>query len=147
MIIAATGHRPEKIKISDDYLRDLTAAHLRAGNASVVICGMASGFDLIAGTTALRIGLEVWAAKPWVGHKPRKADRSLYAEVIEGASRVVGVTEYEAYPGPWVYQVRNEWMVDNADKVLAYWDGSPGGTANCVKYAEKVDRPLRNIYG
>ena len=26
-------------------------------------------------------------------------------------------------------------MVDHSDLVLAYWDGSSGGTKNCIKYA------------
>ena len=37
---------------------------------------------------------------------------------------------------------RNEYMVDLADKIIAVWDGSNGGTANCVKYAEKVSADL-----
>jgi uncharacterized phage-like protein YoqJ len=146
-IIAATGHRPEKIQEDEHEFRLNIARHLRQGDCTTLICGMASGFDLIAGTTALRIGIPVWAAKPWAGHGPRKADRSLYAEVLESASRVIDVHPAQVYPGAWVYQKRNEWMVDNAERVLAYWDGSSGGTANCVAYAEKVDKKLRNIYG
>lgn len=30
-------------------------------------------------------------------------------------------------------QKRNEYMVDLADKVVAVWDGSKGGTDNCEK--------------
>ena len=33
-------------------------------------------------------------------------------------------------------------MVDNADKVIAVWDGSKGGTYNCVKYAEKQNKEI-----
>lgn len=144
MIIAGTGHRPEKAE-NEDVVREKVRIALRDSGATHFICGMASGFDLWAGTTALRIGLQVVAAKPWTGHKPRKADVGLYAEVIESASRIVNVIEQDAYPGAWCYQKRNEWMVDNCDRVLAYWDGEPGGTGNCVKYA-KGRKPIRNIY-
>ena len=33
-------------------------------------------------------------------------------------------------------QKRNEWMVDNCTQLIGVFDGSPGGTANCLKYAK-----------
>jgi uncharacterized phage-like protein YoqJ len=39
-------------------------------------------------------------------------------------------------------QKRNEYMVDNSDIVIAVWDGSKGGTYNCVKYAEKLGKKI-----
>ena len=39
-------------------------------------------------------------------------------------------------------QKRNEYMVDKADIVIAVWDGSSGGTGNCVKYAQKVGKSI-----
>ena len=44
-------------------------------------------------------------------------------------------------------------MVDLADRVIAVWDGSKGGTtffdllcfANCVKYAEKIGKKIIRI--
>lgn len=42
-------------------------------------------------------------------------------------------------------QKRNEYMVDLADRVIAVWDGSKGGTATCVKYAEKVGKEIIRI--
>ena len=31
-------------------------------------------------------------------------------------------------------QKRNEFMVDNSDLVVAVWNGTSGGTANCLAY-------------
>jgi len=42
-------------------------------------------------------------------------------------------------------QRRNEWMVDHSDKVLAVWDGSNGGTGNCVAYARSIGREIIRI--
>jgi uncharacterized phage-like protein YoqJ len=42
--------------------------------------------------------------------------------------------------------VRNKWMVNKCNKVLALWDGSKGGTGNCVSYALSVDRPIENAW-
>ena len=42
-------------------------------------------------------------------------------------------------------QKRNEYMVDLTDKVIAVWDGSKGGTGNCVRYAEKCGKEIIRI--
>lgn len=148
MIIAFTGHRSEVI--DEDTARSNVRRKLQeTGPASIeaVVCGMANGFDLWAGDEALALRIPVWAAKPWAGHKPRRGDVELYAKIIAGASRVINVSDADAYPGPWIYQVRNEWMVDNATHILAYYNGAPkGGTFNCLKYADKKKKPVRNVY-
>lgn len=43
---------------------------------------------------------------------------------------------------PYLMQVRNEYMVNLADKVIAVWDGSSGGTGNCVAYAKKKEKEI-----
>lgn len=148
MIIAVTGHRSEDCGKPEEQVRaSLREAFLDA-KPSTVIVGMANGVDLWAGDEALDLGMEVWAAKPWKGHKSRRDDVVIYAKVIDGASRVIDVDDSLSYPGPWVYQKRNEWMVDHATHVLAYWSGKmSGGTYNCLKYAMKTETPIRNIYG
>lgn len=40
------------------------------------------------------------------------------------------------------YQRRNEFMVDAADVLAAFWDGSKGGTANCVGYARSIGKRM-----
>ena len=46
---------------------------------------------------------------------------------------------------PYLMQVRNEYMVNLADKVIAVWDGTSGGTGNCVAYAEKKKKEIIRI--
>lgn len=38
-------------------------------------------------------------------------------------------------------------MVDNSDIVCAVWDGTPGGTANCIKYckSKRVNRVVKYL--
>lgn len=149
MIIALTGHRSEDCE-PEERVRERVRSALQSTPEQVdaVICGMANGLDLWGGDEALSLGIPVWAARPCGTHGPRTSDVELYAKVIENAERVVVVTETDNYPGPWVYHKRNEWMVDNADAVLAYWSGKErGGTYACIKYARKVGKQIRNIYG
>ena len=42
-------------------------------------------------------------------------------------------------------QKRNIWMVDNADVLVAIWDGSSGGPKNTVEYTRKVKKPILHI--
>lgn len=145
MRVAITGHRSEDCE--ERAVRRSMRAVFDELQPSTVIVGMANGTDLWAGDTAVLMGLDVWAAKPWKGHGPRVADRELYARVIEGAARVVNVDESESYQGPWLYHKRNEWMVDHCDVLVAYWSGKEsGGTFACVNYAKKKGVKVVNVY-
>lgn len=138
-VVALTGHRPEKIPFKL-RLEQWTQFYLGCSKADVVITGMAAGFDLWAGKVALDMNIPIICAKPWTTHMPRKGDEDLYAELINNAKDVVVVTEVDKYPGAWVYNARNKWMVDQADKGLACWDGSPGGTKNCLEHFYKQNK-------
>ena len=63
-----------------------------------------------------------------------------YRKVLEQADEVFYVTEEEYKP--YLMQRRNIWMVDESDYVIAVWDGSSGGTGNCVKYAKEQDKEI-----
>jgi uncharacterized phage-like protein YoqJ len=46
---------------------------------------------------------------------------------------------------PWKMMLRNKYMVNNCDVLLALWNGTPGGTQKCVAYAESVNRTIWKI--
>ena len=52
--------------------------------------------------------------------------------------------EYQRY-GRAAPIKRNEQIVDYADEVLAFWDGSSKGTFWVIKYCEKTNTPFRII--
>lgn len=141
MRLAITGHRPEKIEDGDAVRTNILVGY-RILSPEVVIQGMASGVDMWSARLAAAVGIPYWCARPWTTHAPRKAEREEYDNIIGSAAYVHVVTPLDRYPGPWVYQKRNEWMVDKADRILAVWDGSPGGTANCVAYAHRKDKEI-----
>jgi uncharacterized phage-like protein YoqJ len=144
VIASITGHRPEGIPLNFPIVTELRRAYDELG-VTHVIQGMAAGVDLTSAYAAWLSQIPYTCAKPWSGHEPRVADRELYRKVIEHAAEVVNVQTYDKYPGAWVYQVRNEWMVDHAQLVIAVWDGSAGGTGNCVKYALKQKKHIYRI--
>lgn len=139
MRVAITGHRPERIKDMQLVNRGLMNAYRELG-VTGVIQGMAAGVDLLSAKRAHFDKIPFWSVKPWAGHTPRVADRSDYEQAWAYAEKQFVVNPSETYLGPWLYQRRNEWMVDHSDKaVLAVWDGTEnGGTFNCVKYARGI---------
>lgn len=107
---------------------------------------MALGWDTAVALAALDLGLPLVAAVPFSGQELRWALESqrLYHLILAQADAV----EVICTPGfsPHKMQLRNMAMVGDCDFLLACWDGSPGGTANCVSYAESEGRPLYNCY-
>lgn len=41
--------------------------------------------------------------------------------------------------------IRNKQIIDNADKVLAIWNGHSTGTKHAIKYAQKTGKPIMVI--
>ena len=154
MVIAITGHRPNKF--GNDY--DLTSPlilNIRKELVNIwydlkpeyMISGMALGIDTLWAQIAIEAGepYKLIAAVPFKGQEkmwPKKSQDE-YFRLLNKAHEIVYVSE----PGyaAWKMQKRNEWMVDNCDKLIAVWDESEGGTANCVKYAKKKEKEIIHI--
>ena len=41
--------------------------------------------------------------------------------------------------------VRNKKIVDYADKIIVFWDGSSKGTLSVIQYAKKIGKPFEVI--
>lgn len=152
MIVAGTGHRPEDCE-PESWVRTKARVKLQYPTkqnqqVTTFITGMAAGFDLWAADEARKLGIEVIAAVPWKTHKASipKEFHELYDEILEYATKVHYLSDSTTFPGKYIYHKRNEWMVDNADAVMAYWNGKEsGGTYACVKYADGK-KPIANTY-
>lgn len=150
MIVAATGHRPEKL---GGYGTDLAALRtelamewLHSRGATRGITGLALGWDQDVALACYELGIPYIAAVPFAGQESRWPERSqrVYRWFINRAAEVVIVSpgEYSAHK----MQVRNIWMADRCDTLLALYNGSGGGTGNCIKYAADWEIPVENIW-
>lgn len=142
--IAITGHRPNKIP----SLRDVKwwmLGVLDSYKPELVIQGMAAGVDLTAAWCAFFREVPFECAIPWVGHRPPAGWELSYENAKRYAAKITYISPSLTYPGPWVYQERNEYMVNSADLVIACWDGSDGGTRNCIEYAKKRRVPVFGV--
>lgn len=148
MIVSATGHRPDKIGgyNSRHDLRNFARRVLEPMHPDGVVVGMALGWDTAVCEAAMDLSLPVTAAIPFVGQESMWPGRSqdLYRTLLQRCDKIVIVSPggYENHK----MQLRNEWMVDNSDIVLALWNGSTGGTANCLRYCRKIDKPFLNVW-
>lgn len=129
-------------------LRQLMREHLERLAPEKTFSGMALGIDQDFVSVCIDLKIPFVAAVPFVEQPSTwpEASQRLYYALLDKAAQIVYVCE----PGyaSWKMQKRNEWMVDQigADgTVLAIWDGSPGGTGNCVKYAKRLDRQIARI--
>lgn len=156
MIIAVTGHRPNKLygyNLNNEKnleLKEKLKKILINNKCTEAITGMALGVDTIFALAVLELkdegyNIKLHCAIPCRNHSSKwiKESVDLYNDILSKADVVKLVTD-ETYK-PYLMQVRNEYMVDLADKIIAVWDGSSGGTANCVKYAQKKNKEIIRI--
>ena len=144
-VATITGHRPKRIPSMQLVSAQLRNAFIDLG-VTHVIQGMAAGVDLAAARVAHQLHIPYSCAIPWEGHHANKGDENKYLSVLTYCDHVWYVNDSQGYPGPQVYQERNEFMVDRSHCVIAVWDGvKSGGTWNCIKYAMDENRPIYRI--
>lgn len=151
MIIAATGSRPNKI--GGYILPNPTYEKICKATEQVflelkpekVVSGMALGYDQYFANTAWKLNIPFLAAVPMDGQERMwsEIDQRRYKKLLSRANEVYVVNpgEYAA----WKMQKRNEWMVLNCDLLLACWDGTEGGTKNCIDFAKKIGRDIKYL--
>lgn len=150
MIIAATGHRPNKVggysRAAYQKLVAVAESYIRTAKPSRVISGMALGWDQAWAEAALNLGVPVIAAIPFAGQQSKwPIESQQNFEQILSRCESVTIVCPGAYSAAKM-QKRNEWMVDRADRVCALWDGTDGGTANCVRYAHGKGAEVDNVW-
>jgi uncharacterized phage-like protein YoqJ len=153
LVVAGTGHRPQKLQSTWSQYETLTLPRLTAlaQNALkqtkpvLVISGMALGWDTAISLAAINLEIPLIAAVPCLMHcskwSPSQQDQWHYI-----IYKAIAVHCPNVPYSPAAMQIRNEWMCDRANRMLALWDGSSGGTANCVKYAKKKGVEVKNLW-
>ena len=153
--VAFTGHRAMSYVAGDSAealcLRlDATLRELYARGARCFYNGMAEGFDLIAARAVLDLqrqysDVQLIAAVPFRGH-----GRSFsavvqrdYEQILAAANRVEVLAEGYSRE---CFLRRDDYMVERAATVVAWFDGRAGGTAYTVARARSLGREVINLY-
>jgi uncharacterized phage-like protein YoqJ len=150
MIIAATGHRPSKLggygKETFQNLTIFAENQLEVLSPKKVISGMALGWDQAIACAALDLEIPLVAAIPFKGQEaiwPSESQRR-YNDILAMASSVRCISQ-GGY-SPYKMHLRNQWMVNACGTILALWDGSSGGTKNCVDFAVLRGKKVINVW-
>jgi uncharacterized phage-like protein YoqJ len=149
MIVAFSGHRMGP-KMGGYTLPNPTyllvcrkiEALLKELKPEKVLTGGAIGVDQWAAFIAYRLNIPYVMALPFQGQEKRWSQESqtAYRKLLSKAAEVVIVSEggYSAA----AMQLRNQYLVDHCDQLIAFFDGQPnGGTHNCLQYAKSIDKP------
>lgn len=163
--ITFSGHRPNKLygyNLKDPkylklnkFLEDILENKIVEEGYDTFISGGALGFDTVAFLSVKNLKkkyshIRNIMAVPFQNQpvKWSQKDQRLYAWMKDTADEVIYVDSLEGYNrtnseagafNPDKLKIRNEYMIDNADFLIALWDMDyKSGTGHCVGYAKKV---------
>lgn len=144
---AFTGHR----LLGDDFdagLLERVIEGLIKRGTDTFYCGMAKGFDLVAGETVIRLkkryDVKLIACIPYAGQAERmnEENKKRYMAVLENCSeRMVFSDKYNF----WCMHARDRYMAENSGTVVCYLRKQSGGTYYTVNYARALGRKIIEV--
>ncbi|MEA5057272.1 MAG: SLOG family protein [Anaerotignum propionicum] len=156
-----SGHRSERLPQSNEEMEKLKL-HLWEkvdkaieNGIDTFYFGACYGFDLLCANVVLQRKRVIKLADPktikLIAVVPfeeqaknwKESDREIYYDTLAQCDEVITLsTRYTQ----GCYHERNRYMVDHSNKLICYHDGSSGGTAYTVKYAEQKQLQIINLY-
>ena len=151
---AFTGHRPQRFMFGAED--DARCTALKGVIRAQILSLIAQGYEVFY--TGMALGTDTWCAEAVLSLKAAHPNIRLIAVVpcqtqadawpakqrqryFNILMRCDGMKAISRLYTPTCMLERNRYLVDNADIVLAVYDGKPrGGTAHAVRYAKA--RPL-----
>lgn len=150
--VCFTGHRPEKLGITEEEAKKLLKKEIENAVKDgyvTFISGMARGIDMWAAELVLEEkkknpNLRLICASPYEGFETRwrAEERERYSRIMKEADLVRYICRRFDYS---CFQIRNEWMVNHSNRVIAAYNGTSGGTKNTIEYAKTKNTEIRNI--
>jgi uncharacterized phage-like protein YoqJ len=153
MKIAFTGHRPDKLGSYDNstnkhnsFIENLKVLFDSSNfKDPIIISGMALGIDTWAVEFAIKENIPFISYIPFEGQErlwPQESQEQYHDLLLKAIDiKIISKGSYAS----WKMQKRNKAMVDDCDLLIAVWDGSTGGTANCVSYAKSIKKQILYI--
>ena len=147
-----TGHRPEKLTRSEEAIKaDLEKAIRQAiaEGLDVFITGMARGVDIWVAEIVLQLRdsgmpIRLMCASPFDGFERSWSEdwQRRYRTIMQIADHTLFVCPHYSRA---CFQIRNEWMVNHSNRVIAVFNGERGGTKNTIDYATNKGIPVHRI--
>lgn len=150
--VCFTGHRPEKLNISEKEVKErLRVAIKKAIDDGYVtfISGMARGVDMWAAEIVIEErkkndNIKLICAPPYDGFEKSWSflEKHRYNTILKKSDYIKYVCEHYSRQ---CFQIRNVWMVDHSARVIAAYNGESGGTRNTISYAKNKGVEIQNI--
>lgn len=152
-------YNPKNYKLMSEHISDFILPYAKDG-CRRFISGGAQGFDMLAFAAVELIkqqypDIRNVVCVPFKGQSRRWPKRGIfsqeeYAKMLSRADEIIIVNNIDCedyYACVKALYARNEFMVDNADLVIAQypddsWCKAKSGTAACLRYAEKSGKPI-----
>lgn len=154
---AFTGHRPQSLPFGfnetdercvalKQTLRNEIIKLIENEGVTHFISGMAIGVDMYAAEIVLGLKasypvLTLESAIP-CETQAAKWNEDLRDRYYEIASKCDKETLIQRHYTADCMHKRNRYMVDQADYIIAVWDGRPSGTGKTVQYAQRQGKPV-----
>lgn len=160
LVVTFAGHRPEKLPWGQDE-QDLRCAALKIRlsqaveryverGGSVFLCGMARGCDFYFAEAVLALAqqnpavrLEAYLPCPSQADRWLERDQTRWKALL---SRCAAVYTVEPCYSDGCMLRRNRVMIERCDALLTVWDGSEGGTAAAVRYAQRLGKNVSGLW-
>lgn len=148
-----TGHRPEKLHISEKDVKNLLKTAIKQAIEDgflTFITGMARGIDIWAGEIVLSLkkknpDIHLICTPPYEGFEKRRdiSEQKLYHHILENADFTKYICEHYSKQ---CFQIRNCYLVDHSKRVIAAFNGETGGTKNTIIHANRKGVEVTNIF-
>lgn len=149
MRAAVTGHQPPALGGygADVFARlvGLGRGWIRANRPAEVVSGMAAGWDLAMAEAAVLEGVPLVAALAFRGQGEDWPDEArAHLRRLLGAAVMVHLANEARVPGMWT--IRDRWVLERGDVVVALWSGADGGTGRAVATARELGKQVDNLW-
>jgi len=158
---AFTGHRPQNLPFGFEekdrrcralkkLLRREIIRQIKENGVTHFITGMALGTDMYAAEIVLmlksryrNITLECAIPCQSQADKWSPEQQARYRDIVSRCDKQTLIQRM--YTADCMHR-RNRYMVDQADVLIAVWDGGSGGTGMTVQYAQGQGKPVTVIH-
>ena len=154
--VAFSGHRTHKLFVQEPSLFASDISLEEQVETEIVkiidlgyttfLCGMAEGFDMLAAECVLRVSRDNKEVKlisiiPFrkQNYKFTEEDKKRYSDILERCHDSIVLSEHY-FVG--CYNVRNDFLIENASVIITNFNGTKGGTEYTVKRAIKHNREV-----
>lgn len=153
--VSFTGHRPQTVSGKEWFIKDVlhgvVSQLIQQRGTKKFISGGALGVDQWAAETVIKHKgefpyVELVIARPFPSQDAvwTSEQKTAYVNLCKQATEVIDICS-DPY-APYKYHIRDKWMVDQCDLLVAVWNGlQRGGTASTVRLAQKAHKPILHI--